>query len=127
MTDADVAGLPPSGATCITPLRTHASRTSAGIIWCYAQTAHYPSNGFCSNCGVETLNESGLRRMGKEGLDAAPSDGTYEHIDNTTGEVVTVPNGVLPGWDYAPGQTANELAIASRLNRLDNPGNTSTM
>ncbi|GGW23681.1 phage minor head protein [Vreelandella hamiltonii] len=82
--------------------------------------AHYPPNGWGCNCGVETLNERGLRRLGKEGPDAAPNDGTYESVDNTTGEVVTVPNGIQPGWDYAPGQTATERAIAARLNRLDN-------
>jgi hypothetical protein len=70
--------------------------------------------------------------MDKEGLDAAPGYGTYEHVDNTTGEVVTVPNGVRRGWDYASDQTANERDIASRLNRLDSilatlPGNTSTI
>lgn len=80
---------------------------------------HYAPNGFGCNCGVETLNERGLRRLGKDGPDTAPNDGTYEHVDNTTGEVVTVPNGVQPGWDYAPGQTATERAIAARLNRLD--------
>ena len=80
---------------------------------------HYAPNGFGCNCGVETLNERGLRRLGKDGPDTAPNDGTYEHVDNITGEVVNVPNGVQPGWDYAPGQTATERAIAARLNRLD--------
>ncbi|WP_438454691.1 phage head morphogenesis protein [Vreelandella venusta] len=80
---------------------------------------HFAPNGFGCNCGVETLNERGLKRLGKEGPDSAPNDGTYEHVDNTTGEVVTVPNGLQPGWDYAPGQTATERAIAARLNRLD--------
>ncbi|WP_237673590.1 phage minor head protein [Vreelandella profundi] len=81
--------------------------------------AHYPPNGFGCNCGVETLNERGLKRLGKDGPDAPPNDGTYENVDNTTGEVVTVPNGVQPGWDYAPGQTSTERAITARLNRLD--------
>ncbi|WP_417862389.1 phage minor head protein [Vreelandella venusta] len=81
--------------------------------------AHYPPNGFGCNCGVETLNERGLKRLGKDAPDSAPNDGTYEHVDNTTGEVVTVPNGLQPGWDYAPGQTSTERAIAARLNRLD--------
>ncbi|WP_278369827.1 phage minor head protein [Vreelandella titanicae] len=80
---------------------------------------HFAPNGFGCNCGVETLNERGLKRLGKDGPDAAPNDGTYEHVDSTTGEVVTVPNGVQPGWDYAPGQMATERAIAARLNRLD--------
>lgn len=79
---------------------------------------HYAPNGFGCNCGVETLNERGLRRLGKDGPDTAPNDGTYEHVDNITGEVVNVPNGVQPGWDYAPGQTATERAIAARLERL---------
>lgn len=81
--------------------------------------AHYPPNGFGCNCGVETLNERGLRRLGKNGPDAPPSSTTVEHVDNATGEVLTVPKGVQPGWDYAPGQTATERAMAARLNRLD--------
>lgn len=81
--------------------------------------AHYPPNGFGCNCGVETLNERGLHRLGKDAPDAPPNSGTVEHVDNTTGEVVTMPKGVQPGWDYAPGQTATERAMAARLNRLD--------
>ncbi len=81
--------------------------------------AHYPPNGFGCNCGVETLNERGLRRLGKSAPDAPPSSTTVEHVDNATGEVLTVPKGVQPGWDYAPGQTATERAMAARLNRLD--------
>ncbi|WP_447926939.1 phage head morphogenesis protein [Vreelandella sp. EE27] len=80
---------------------------------------HYPPNGFGCNCGVETLNQRGLERLGKSEPDSAPRGGTYEHIDNATGEVLTVPNGVQPGFDYAPGQTAAERVIAARLNRLD--------
>lgn len=79
----------------------------------------YPPNGFGCNCGVETLSERDMQRMGKDAPDSAPNDGTYEHVDKVTGEVTTLPAGVQPGWDYAPGQTATERAMAARLNRLD--------
>jgi len=36
----------------------------------------------------------------------APDDGTYEYVDKNTGQVLQVPKGIDPGWDYNPGEAA---------------------
>ena len=36
----------------------------------------------------------------------APKEGTYEWVNPKTGEIMTVPNGIDPGWAYNPGKTS---------------------
>lgn len=58
---------------------------------------HYPPNGFGCRCRIESLSQSDLDRMGKDGADQAPTQpGDTTSID--------------PGWAYAPG--------ASRVDEL---------
>ena len=47
--------------------------------------------------------------MARDGLrlDKAPDDGTYEWTNPHTGEIITVPNGIDPGWAYNPGKVAS--------------------
>lgn len=65
--------------------------------------AHEPPNGWGCKCFVETLSERDMRRLRRDGPDAAPEDGTYEWVDKVTGEIHTLPRGIDPGWDYSPG------------------------
>lgn len=77
--------------------------------------AHYPPNGFGCKCRVFTLSARDLKRMGKDGPDQAPNDGTYEWRGQP------VPKGVDPGWDYTPGASvADELRkfVASKAKAL---------
>lgn len=83
---------------------------------------HYPPNGWGCSCSVVALSERDVERMGvtvREG----PRSETYEWVDPGTGEVHQVPQGVDPGWDYAPGQGVAErtrrtvLRKAQRLPR----------
>jgi hypothetical protein len=70
---------------------------------------HYPPNGWGCQCRVESLDEAGLRRHGKTAPDAAPSDGTALVTVGKRGpnpQVVETPNGVDPGFGYAPGRDA---------------------
>lgn len=64
---------------------------------------HTPPNGWNCRCSLIQLDRKQLERLGKQGPDAAPSDGTYEWINPRTGEVLRVPNGIDPGWAYNPG------------------------
>jgi hypothetical protein len=81
---------------------------------------HRPPNGFGCKCKVFPVSRRELARMGKSAPDSAPDDGTYEHVNRTTGEVHTLPKGVQYGWDYSPGQSsATAQAIAARQNRLE--------
>jgi len=69
---------------------------------------HYPPNGWGCSCKVVSLSEADLEHLGKDGPDRAPAGGTYQWTDSKTGEVHEVPEGIDPGWDYAPGATVAE-------------------
>ncbi|MCY1285982.1 hypothetical protein D9M68_816090 [compost metagenome] len=49
-----------------------------------------------------------------EYLNASPDLGEVEYINKRTGQVVSVPKGVEPGWAYNPGQVSR-LAQAQQL------------
>lgn len=72
---------------------------------------HTPQNGWGCRCQKFALSERDLKRMGKSGPDTAPP---VNYIDQVVGErgpsprVVSVPEGIDPGFDYRPG--ASELA-----------------
>ena len=66
---------------------------------------HYPPNGWGCKCYVESLRPSDLRRASKTGKpDRAPPVRTRRWFDKRTGETHQVPEGIDPGWAYAPGQ-----------------------
>ncbi|MCB1738702.1 MAG: hypothetical protein KDI42_11300, partial [Gammaproteobacteria bacterium] len=69
---------------------------------------HWTPNGWGCKCKWFTLSERDLQRMGR-GVDTAPDDGTREWTNPYTGELHDVPNGIDPGWDYAPGASRVDL------------------
>ena len=78
---------------------------SAGDPW---WQTHYPPKGFGCRCYViamtkETALAGGYRFSRPDG-----EGQTYEFTDRKTGQVSTLPLGVDPGWDYAPGATAQQ-------------------
>lgn len=86
---------------------------------------HYPPNGWGCQCTAFAVDEEYLSRLGKTGPDPAPEDGTYTWTNPKTGQPVTgIPNGIDPGWAYAPGANAaaplREL-IDQKLFALDAP------
>jgi|GEM_PF-1158770 len=70
---------------------------------------HWPPNGWGCKCRMFSLSDRDLDKMGKSGPDTPPDDGTYTWTDKVTGEVHTVPKGIDPGWDYAPGASRVDL------------------
>ena len=71
--------------------------------------SHAPPNGWGCKCYFETLAERDLKRLGKSGPDAAPPIVTREVTVGVRGpnpRTVRVPEGIDPGWAYAPGQSA---------------------
>ncbi len=66
---------------------------------------HYPPNGWGCKCRAFALSDRDLRKLGKDGPDTAPDDGTYEWTDRN-GVVHDVPRGIDPGWDYNVGEAA---------------------
>ena len=76
---------------------------------------HYPINGWGCKCYVEALNARDLERLGKKGPDKAPAIRTRTVTVGATGpspRTVEVPEGIDPGFAYAPGQSAVQAARA---------------
>lgn len=67
--------------------------------------SHYPPNGWGCKCTVYAENARSLARKGLT-PGPAPDDGTEQRMVGARGDnpqTVTVPKGIDPGWDYAPG------------------------
>ena len=77
---------------------------------------HYPPNGWGCQCRVRALNEEDLARMGKNGPDPAPASAERRVIHK--GETVNVPEGIDPGWDYAPGRSVFEQQVQQVLDKV---------
>ncbi|BBB13466.1 head morphogenesis protein SPP1 gp7 [Sphingopyxis sp. FD7] len=71
----------------------------------------FPPNGWGCNCRVEQVSEARMRRMGWK-LDEAPNPPRHDFI-TAAGEIVSVPQGVAPGFGYNPG-TAHLRVLADR-------------
>lgn len=69
-------------------------------------------------CTVIQLSARDLRRLGRDGPDEAPPVELRDWTNPRTGEVVKVPEGVDPGFGYAPGEGfESRVAEADRLAR----------
>ncbi|MRJ41185.1 MULTISPECIES: phage minor head protein [Idiomarina] len=71
---------------------------------------HFPASGYGCSCKVFGRSENEMRRRGLT-PGQAPNDGTYDWTDKVTGEVFTLPRGVDPGFEYAPGSSLERRAI----------------
>ena len=85
---------------------------------------HYPPNGWGCHCKVRGLWPRDLQRLGKAGPDQAPQ---VQWLEREIGKnsplgprVVRVPEGIDPGFEYAPG--AARLRSAIPPERPDLPG-----
>lgn len=77
----------------------------------------YPPNGWKCSCGVVTLSAAGLKRLGKEGPDAAPRLKMRRVQDPTTGDWVRVPEGIDFGWGHQPGDTWERGLVPRELQK----------
>lgn len=71
----------------------------------------FPPNGWGCNCRVEQVSEARMRRMGWK-VDQAPNPPRHDFI-TAAGEIVSVPQGIAPGFGYNPG-TAHLRVLADR-------------
>ncbi|MDD5028514.1 MAG: PBECR2 nuclease fold domain-containing protein [Rhodoferax sp.] len=76
---------------------------------------HFPPNGWGCHCTVRGLWSRDLQRLGKSGPDQAPP---IKWVDRTIGQrsaigprTVRVPEGIDPGFEYAPGSARLRSAI----------------
>ena len=69
---------------------------------------HAPPNGWGCKCYIEALSERDLERLGKSGPDRAPEvkmRTVTVGVNGPSPRTVEVPDGIDPGWAYAPGQS----------------------
>lgn len=64
---------------------------------------HMPPNGWGCKCHVRQLTRAEAVALG--GVDEAPETTYVSWRNPKTGEIVKVPEGVDPGWDYNPGKS----------------------
>lgn len=75
----------------------------------------FPPNDWLCSCGVRTLSEGDLRRMGKDGPDQAPKIEERPFTHKASGETVMLPKGIGYGWDYMPGDLWERGLVPSAL------------
>lgn len=80
---------------------------------------HYPPNGYNCRCTVVQMGGDELKAYGMK-VTARPSTPMREYVNKRTGEVMEIPEGIDPGFDYNPGidrdgDMANELAQRKRV------------
>lgn len=79
---------------------------------------HRPPNGYNCRCSVIQLAGDELGLVGKTGPDKAPKVKTREWTNRRTGEVMQIPLGIDPGFDYNPGQDRQaQLRHAAEMKR----------
>lgn len=81
--------------------------------------SRWPPNGFGCQCKIDSVTEREMTRSGGVTNRGTLSGGERLHLVKSTGELVKLPQGVDYGWDYTPGKSAAQNALAARLNRLD--------
>lgn len=77
--------------------------------------SHFPPNGWGCQCQVLSYSLEDLLDMGRSGPDEAPT-GLMRRIVHK-GEVVEVPEGIDPGWNYAPGRSVFEQQVQATLEK----------
>lgn len=76
---------------------------------------HFPPNDWQCSCGVRTLSERQLKRLGKTGPDKAPEILRKPYTHRATGQTVQLPEGIGYGWDYMPGSLWEQGLVPSQL------------
>lgn len=75
---------------------------------------HYPPNGWGCKCRVRQISEQEAQRLG--GVSTDPHIQYRDWLNERTGEMLKVPQGIDPGWDYNPG-TARLKSLDEHLYR----------
>lgn len=65
---------------------------------------HYPQNGWGCKCRVRQVSKVEYDRIKGKSSTSAPEIKRQEWTNPRTGEIMEVPVGIDPGWDYNPGK-----------------------
>lgn len=65
-------------------------------------STHYPPNGWNCRCGVMQMTRRQAQAAG--GASKRPEGGSRSYVNPRTGEVITVPDGIDPGFGYNVGE-----------------------
>lgn len=84
---------------------------------------HFPPNGWGCKCHVRQVSRREAERLMASGkyLDVAPDLGQREYINKRTGQVLSVPVGIEPGWAYNPGQVSRKAHAEQLLSERERP------
>lgn len=77
-----------------------------------------PPCGWNCRCTLQSLSERDIERLKAEGEDLRfdpPQDTFRDYVNKRTGEVVSVPDGIDPGWAYNPGRAGYEAKVNQAL------------
>jgi hypothetical protein len=80
---------------------------------------HFPPNDWLCSCGVRTLSDAQLKRLGKSGPDKAPALNRKPFTHKASGQTVMLPEGIGFGWDHMPGDLWERGLVPSAL--IDDP------
>ena len=85
---------------------------SADVAW---WQTHFPANGWGCQCYVEGLSERDMKRLGKTGPDQAPAVNMQSVSVGARSpggaRLVQTPEGIDPGFGYAPGRSASDTQV----------------
>lgn len=76
---------------------------------------YFPPNDWLCSCGVRSLSEADLRRLGKTGPDTAPPIVRKPYLHQGTGVEYQLPEGTGYGWDYMPGDKWERGLVPSEM------------
>ena len=76
---------------------------------------YFPPNDWLCSCGVRSLSEADLRRLGKSGPDTAPPIVRTPYLHEGSGVTYDLPEGTGYGWDYMPGDLWERGLVPSAL------------
>ena len=76
---------------------------------------HFPPNDWQCSCGVRSLSEEQMKRLGKSGPDKAPPVNPRPFTHRASGQTVMLPKGIGFGWDHMPGDLWERGLVPSAL------------
>jgi SPP1 gp7 family putative phage head morphogenesis protein len=76
---------------------------------------HYPPNGWRCRCSVQQLSARDLKKQGLEVTTTTPDGLERKFVDKKTGDTITVPQGIDPGFAYNVGKARMKAMVPPPL------------